>query len=121
MRTILHLLLCLGLFAIVGCPTGDDDDSAGSDDDDTADDDDSAAAADCGTFCTDLFATCTGANEQFGGDIVRCENDCPGWPLGVAGDTAGDSFACRDYHLGAAAGDPALHCPHAGGQAVCVP
>jgi hypothetical protein len=30
------------------------------------------------------------------------------------GDTTQDSLACRTYHAGAAAGDPDVHCRHAG-------
>jgi hypothetical protein len=40
----------------------------------------------------------------------------------MPGDTGGDTRECRIYHLGAAAGDAALHCPHASsdGGGVCI-
>jgi hypothetical protein len=52
-----------------------------------------------------------------------CLSTCNGasWSIGTAGATSGNSIACRTYHAGAAAGDPATHCPHAGptGGGVC--
>jgi hypothetical protein len=151
MRLTLNLLLALGLVALVGCPTATDDDDATVDDDDTAPDDDDTAPDDddtapddddtapddddtapddddsatsperCEAFCTGLMAICTGANEQMGGDAAACETECAGWAPGTQGDAAGNSLACREYHLGAARDtDADLHCPHAGGQAVCV-
>jgi hypothetical protein len=48
---------------------------------------------------------------------------CATWAEGTEGDTTGDSVQCRIYHAGGpAAGDPGLHCPHAGpdGGGVCV-
>jgi hypothetical protein len=47
-----------------------------------------------------------------------------GWTLGSAGGAdSGDTLGCRQYHAGAAAGDPVLHCLHAGpvGAGVCGP
>jgi len=41
-------------------------------------------------------------------------------PMGDAGATSGNSQACRDYHRGAAMSNAGIHCPHAGGEAVCV-
>jgi hypothetical protein len=97
----------------------DDDDS--SDDDDAVDDDDSATEPSaCTAFCATAATTCTASNEQWA-TTVACEADCAGWPLGTPSDVAGDSLACRAYHLGVAAADPAVHCPHAGptGGGVC--
>ena len=115
-----HLLmtLLLGLsLAAVGCP------STGTDDDDSAvaDDDDDAASAACVSFCDLQAATCTGANEQYA-DEAACLSACAGYAVGANTDTTGDTLGCRNYHLGAAAGDPGQHCPHTGadGGGVCI-
>src|SRR5262249_39907454 len=36
------------------------------------------------------------------------------WSTGMSGDASGNTLGCHLYHAGAAASDPALHCPHAG-------
>jgi hypothetical protein len=69
-----------------------------------------------------VLANCAGANEVFA-DAAACwaaavsVPDAPAtpWPTG------GDSIQCRIYHAEVAAlsGDPATHCPHAGGAAPC--
>jgi|GEM_PF-2429671 len=100
----------------------DDDDSATGDDDDSAtgDDDDSAAPSACETFCASAQATCVGGDQQWA-DAATCEAACGGWAPGTPGDTSGDTFACRDYHLGVAInpGPASDHCGHVGGAAPC--
>lgn len=39
---------------------------------------------------------------------------CHAMPAGTMGEMSGNSLACRQYHLGAAAGNATAHCPHAG-------
>jgi hypothetical protein len=55
-------------------------------------------------------------------DMADCEAQCSEWYQGTEGQTAGDTVGCREYHAGAAIGDPMTHCPHAGpgGGGVCV-
>lgn len=75
----------------------------------------------CASYCATLTTNCTAANAQFTSEAA-CNTHCvlsrtspEFWPAGVTGATSGNSLACRTYHGGApAAGDPALHCPHAG-------
>jgi hypothetical protein len=73
-----------------------------------------ACGSNCEGFCTLQAATCTGANEQYA-DIAECMTECAGFdqtePYDTS-DTAGDTFACRLYHLTAAIANPGLHCPH---------
>jgi hypothetical protein len=74
----------------------------------------------CADFCAEFFVTC--ANFPDWADTTACETDCATWAVGMPGDTGGDTRECRIYHLGAAAGDAALHCPHASsdGGGVCI-
>jgi len=77
----------------------------------------------CNEFCETAEATCTDDNAMDFGE-AGCFNTCVGWAPGTEGDTEGDSYACRAYHLAVAAQDaPDVHCPHAGpdGGGVCDP
>jgi hypothetical protein len=89
-----------------GGSTGDTDAGATSDVD--------AGDSPCGHYCADELEYCTGANAQFH-DIATCKTACAKYPTtGKDGDTMGDTLQCRVYHLGNAAADPGLHCPHTG-------
>lgn len=71
----------------------------------------------CGLYASGCSDFSEYANEQ------ECLAQCAQWPLGIAGETAGDSLGCRLYHVGVAnQTDPDVHCPHAGptGDGVCV-
>lgn len=76
----------------------------------------------CDLFCADAEINCFDDNAiDWGTD---CLTVCASWasnPDFYPGD-GGDSVECRDYHVGAAADDPATHCPHASpdGGGVCV-
>src|SRR5712672_1783760 len=48
----------------------------------------------CDTYCTTITASCTGATVQYK-DKADCMATCPYLPAGAAGDTSGDSIACR--------------------------
>lgn len=73
----------------------------------------------CDVFCDIALQACTGDNEQFGGDLNTCITACEGF-TGFdtidadysAMSTGGDTFACRFYHLTAAASAPDPHCGH---------
>lgn len=78
----------------------------------------------CENYCDTVTANCTGDNKQYDSKetcMDYCEN-VGGWQAGTAGDTDGDTIACRTYHGGQPAiADSALHCDHAGpsGGGVC--
>ena len=75
----------------------------------------------CDNYCARVMANCTGDAAQYA-DIATCKRLCADLPLGDAGDTGGDTVACRMYHAGAPAMQSAsFHCPHAGpfGGEVC--
>jgi hypothetical protein len=68
----------------------------------------------CDSFCIIAQATCTGANQSFP-SMNDCMTACGGFPINPVYDatvTSGNSFACRMYHLTAAAVDPSGHCSH---------
>lgn len=75
-------------------------------------------AVSCANYCTKVMARCTGPNAQYA-DQAECERMCAKLPLGSAGDTQGNTVACRQYHAGNTPSD--THCPHAGpyGGGVC--
>jgi hypothetical protein len=59
-----------------------------------------------------MAKNCTGSNAVY--TAAMCMTKCALIPTsGQPNDTSGDSVQCRIYHLGAAAADPVLHCPHA--------
>jgi len=74
----------------------------------------------CTQYCELAAANCTTDNAiDFGTD--DCETACASMTQGsletgeddaVSGPSAGNSVACRIYHLTVAADDPATHCPH---------
>ena len=75
----------------------------------------------CEAYCSAIADTCMGANAQYADDD-ECAAACAGISQdGEDGNMAGDSLQCRMNHLGLAAGNPAVHCPHAGpdGGGVC--
>jgi len=82
-------------------------------------------ALSCADYCTTIGTNCTAGNAQYfaGTDngMTPCMNACASFELGVAGEMANNTLGCRTYHAGAAMGDPATHCEHAGpgGAGVC--
>jgi hypothetical protein len=116
------MLARLALFAAVAA-------LAGCGDDTTTGADMSVAAADlsmpaggptCAQYCDKIALSCAafdgGSFAQYA-DTAACNAWCTtaaGWPAGVNGAQSGNTIACRDYHAGAAAANPAVHCPHAG-------
>jgi hypothetical protein len=73
----------------------------------------------CSAFCTAELKACTGANAQFTSTddcIHQCANNYK-LKAGSAGDTSGNTVACRSYHTSVAATDDAsatTHCVHTG-------
>lgn len=112
MRSSLAFLGMVFSFAIVGCSGGDEASPTPS----------TTPTVACADYCTDMMATCTGDNAQYESEAA-CQTACAGFATtGADGDTSGNTLQCREYHLGAAASDPATHCSHAGesGGGVCV-
>jgi hypothetical protein len=84
-----------------------------------------ASVLDCNYYCTSIQGACTGTNQQYLNQatcVSMCTNGIPN--DAGAGATAGDSLACRMYHVSVAAtstANAAIHCPHAGpyGYGMC--
>ena len=75
-------------------------------------------------YCATVTTACTADNAQYADEAACLDyvNTASGMPLGVMGDTDGNSIACRSYHAGVAATtDADTHCSHAGpsGGDVC--
>jgi hypothetical protein len=69
----------------------------------------------CGTDCDGFCAIALEVCAAVYADEAACLSECAQFTDDVAYNTtviAGDSLACRLYHLTAAAVDPATHCPH---------
>ncbi len=83
----------------------------------------SACGDDCESFCTMAFSLCGGRPGMYA-DHATCLTACAGFnkaPLYDSSQIAGDTFACRLYHLTAAATNPDVHCSHIGVQSpVCL-
>jgi hypothetical protein len=79
-----------------------------------------AAAATCADYCTAIQANCTAANTQYTSPD-QCMAACSAFAQGSPGAMSGNNLECRTYHAGAAEGDPATHCTHAGpgGDGAC--
>jgi len=71
----------------------------------------------CEAFCNLETLACTGPDEQYA-TVVECLAACADFPGPSSsddfdtGDSTGDTFNCRLYHLTAAATEPATHCIH---------
>ena len=74
----------------------------------------------CASYCATIATNCTGANVQYM-STTDCMNSCATWMEGATTDMSGNTLGCRTYHAGAAAGNPGLHCTHAGpgGNGAC--
>ena len=114
-------------FALLGwlalAPAGCGDDTSSSADLAVAAGDMSAPGGGptCAEYCAKIADTCQSGDG--GGSFAQypstaaCLTWCSStaaWPAGTTGATTGNTIACRLYHAGAAAADPATHCPHAG-------
>jgi hypothetical protein len=104
--------LTLGLL-VAGCDGGDDGSGTGGSGG-------SAAVPGCDEYCAAVMANCTADNQQYS-TMESCVGACAAFDPGKVDDTAGNTVGCRTYHAGAAEGDPATHCVHAGpgGASAC--
>lgn len=76
----------------------------------------------CAAYCSSIQTNCGAAADKQYNDMAGCMASCAFMPVGSAADTQGNTLGCRTYHGGApAAGNPTLHCPHAGpgGDGAC--
>jgi hypothetical protein len=80
--------------------------------------------SDCEGYCTLMTAKCTQL-----GSLSQCRASCSIVPdLSLpptnkrydASQQSGDSLQCRLFHVSAATVDPAMHCTHAAGEALCI-
>src|SRR5688572_10176169 len=112
MRTVQRLVV-LGSIGLALLACGDDGGS-------TPIDAPTGGTPSCSTYCTTIATNCSGANLQYG-MATDCTNTCGHFPVGTAADTSGNTLGCRSYHAMMAAGDPGLHCKHAGpgGDGAC--
>lgn len=100
-----------------GADTGAD---TGRDTGTDADADAAKPTLDCASYCGEVLASCTGANQQYGATatddgMASCMGFCATFAKkGTLADTSGDTLGCHIYHGGAAKTAPATHCSHAG-------
>jgi hypothetical protein len=71
------------------------------------------AALSCTSYCAAIMSACTGPNAQYM-STDACMNACPNFPVGMAGDTSGNTLGCRTTHAMLAASATNPHCWHAG-------
>lgn len=109
-RFVARLALAACMFSFAAC--GGDSTPMGTGD----------AGTPCEAFCTQDLQVCSGTEAQFA-SAAECLTACAAWAAGTAGETSGNSLACRQTHLDLAAGSAAsalIHCPHtADVSAVC--
>jgi hypothetical protein len=67
----------------------------------------------CADYCTTIEAACAAPRDQWSNEAT-CLGACAAWSVGTIDDMSGNTLGCRNYHAGAAEGDPATHCVHAG-------
>jgi hypothetical protein len=110
--------------AVLGIGAATEDQTIPSDKDGSADASGGGDAGPHGTpcdrYCSSIMTNCTGNNQEYLSTEV-CLAMCAHFEPGLPDDVSQDSLACRNYHAGAAAGDPNFHCRHAGplGGGVC--
>jgi hypothetical protein len=108
----------LGCNGILGIDSADLDptfgvDSGPSGSDAGTDASDGAIPQTCDFYCNTIQQNCTGIDQEYT-DTPTCLAMCQNFDPGFATDTMTDSLGCRIYHSMAAAGNPDVHCRHAG-------
>src|SRR5262245_24659591 len=94
-------------------PPGQIDSPPGTPDSPPGTPDGPPATVTCAEYCTAIQANCTDVNRQYNSP-QRCLNSCATWNLGSDTDMSGNTLGCRMNHAELAAGNPGLHCRHAG-------
>jgi hypothetical protein len=110
----------LVLFALALAACGASNDGPGPDAGGT---DATTSSLSCTSYCAMIQAACTADIQQYS-DMADCMNSCAAFPVGAAGDTAGDTLGCRATYAKKAATSAAMavaQCTHAGpgGDGVC--
>jgi hypothetical protein len=67
----------------------------------------------CKGYCEAIAKNCAGTNQEYT-STATCIAMCQHFEPGVAGEQTNDSLACRVYHAGQAANDPATLCQQGG-------
>jgi hypothetical protein len=126
---VASLLSVSSLFAL-GCEETETGDTTGSGSSSSSSGDTSSSSSSSSSsggamtpaekYCANMKNNCTGANAQYPSD-ASCAAAAAALPAGMDSDMAGNTLGCRVYHSGAAMGDPATHCAHAGpsGDGAC--
>lgn len=98
---------------------GGDGGNGGDDGDGGNGGDDGDADVTCDSYCAAIMTNCEGLAQYASED--DCKAFCEHLPEGTAGDTSGNSLACRAHHASLAEAEPETHCVHAGpsGAGVC--
>jgi hypothetical protein len=115
---VLFGLASAGAFVVAGAGCGDS--TGGTSTSTSSSSSAGAVTLTCTTYCAEVLANCTGAQQQYGSSsaddgMTNCAGFCAGLPPGTLADTSGDTLGCRIYHGGGPAkADPVTHCPHAG-------
>jgi hypothetical protein len=74
-----------------------------------------AMDATCANYCAVVSSSCSGVTGEVT-DMATCMAVCGNLPLGMKGDTSGNTVGCRVYHAcvaGSSAMNKTTHCPHA--------
>lgn len=78
----------------------------------------------CESFCASTLAICGDQNNPPYASTAECVTACGGFSATEpfdASDIAGNTLACRIYHMTAAATDPDTHCQHTSvGSVTCI-
>ena len=74
---------------------------------------DGAIPQTCDFYCATIQQNCMGTDQEYT-DTPTCLAMCAIFDPGFATDTMQNSLGCRIYHSMAAAGEPDVHCRHAG-------
>jgi hypothetical protein len=72
----------------------------------------------CEAYCELMDAICPSFIDASCLDVCEAVPDNGAFNVSIQG---GNTIQCRFYHVSAATQSPAFHCPHAAGEAICVP
>ncbi|MBZ0232297.1 MAG: hypothetical protein K8M05_08080 [Deltaproteobacteria bacterium] len=78
---------------------------------------DGTCGTNCESFCNATLAICADQNNPPYASSAECTTACGSFSAAEpfdASDIAGDTLACRIYHMTAASTDPDTHCQHTG-------
>lgn len=67
----------------------------------------------CADYCAAVMSSCTGDDAQYASP-EECLSFCALLPLGMTGESKGDSVACRQFYAGSAAKTDNTYCAAAG-------